>query len=526
MPGPMSGVRVVEIGVWVAGPAAGGVLADWGADVVKIEPPGIGDPARTFARMLGADLPCEPDLRERQPQQAQHRARSRDKPAARAIALELIERADVFVTNVRTAGLARLGLDLDIAARAQSAPRLRRDQRLRLRRPRRRQAPPTTSRASGRARASRRRSRRRGSTRRSSAAAWATTTRASRSRAAIAAALFHRERTGEGQLVMTSLLREGLYTLSFDLSVAMRFGVGMAVGNRATMGNPCINNYRDRDGKLVLAGRARGRAPLAAARARGRPSRVDRRPALRHAAQARAQNAQRADRLARRDLRHAARATSGARSSTPSTTCGGRRCRSVDEVLADPQVHAAGGFVEVPDGDTTTLLPATPVDFDGTPWAPRAMAPAHGQHTDEILAELGRSPAQIAELRAGGVAGSSSILATPDRVAAEPLRMTPTERSADRASLAFLTGGGEMGERIRGFDWSQTPLGGFERWPQSLAQRGEFSAPVARADRAVLGPRFHHDLQRRLSPRVRREAPECPRTCPLASRGARSGKRS
>ena len=60
MPGPMAGVKVVEIGVWVAGPAAGGVLADWGADVVKIEPPGIGDPARTFARMLGADLPWNP----------------------------------------------------------------------------------------------------------------------------------------------------------------------------------------------------------------------------------------------------------------------------------------------------------------------------------------------------------------------------------------------------------------------------------------------------------------------------------
>ena len=44
MPGPMDGVKIVEMGVWVAGPAAGGVLADWGADVIKIEPPGMGDP--------------------------------------------------------------------------------------------------------------------------------------------------------------------------------------------------------------------------------------------------------------------------------------------------------------------------------------------------------------------------------------------------------------------------------------------------------------------------------------------------
>ena len=60
MPGPMDGVRVIELGVWVAGPAAGGILADWGADVVKIEPPGLGDPARSFTKMLGGDLPFNP----------------------------------------------------------------------------------------------------------------------------------------------------------------------------------------------------------------------------------------------------------------------------------------------------------------------------------------------------------------------------------------------------------------------------------------------------------------------------------
>ena len=59
MPGPMEGVRVVELGVWVAGPAASGILCDWGADVIKIEPP-TGDPARSFTKMLGGDLPTNP----------------------------------------------------------------------------------------------------------------------------------------------------------------------------------------------------------------------------------------------------------------------------------------------------------------------------------------------------------------------------------------------------------------------------------------------------------------------------------
>ena len=50
----LSGVRVVELAAWVAGPAAGGVLADWGADVVKVEPP-AGDPQRGVFSAIGAN---------------------------------------------------------------------------------------------------------------------------------------------------------------------------------------------------------------------------------------------------------------------------------------------------------------------------------------------------------------------------------------------------------------------------------------------------------------------------------------
>src|SRR3990172_5105715 len=110
MPGPVEGVRVVELGVWIAGPAAGLILADWGADVVKIEPPGIGDPARTFSRMLGADLPSNP-IFENDNRSKRSIALDLSKEAGHGIALELLARADVFVTNVRMAGLLRLGLD-------------------------------------------------------------------------------------------------------------------------------------------------------------------------------------------------------------------------------------------------------------------------------------------------------------------------------------------------------------------------------------------------------------------------------
>jgi len=105
----MDGVKVVEIGVWVAGPAAGGILADWGADVVKIEPP-AGDPARTFQRMFGADMPNNPvfELDNRSKRSV---VLDLGTDEGRALALELIDGADVFLTNIRASALARIGLD-------------------------------------------------------------------------------------------------------------------------------------------------------------------------------------------------------------------------------------------------------------------------------------------------------------------------------------------------------------------------------------------------------------------------------
>src|SRR3954453_3492356 len=105
MPGPMDGVKVVELGVWVAGPAAGGVLADWGADVGKIEPP-RGDPARTFQRMLGGDMPNNPVF-ELDNRSKRSIVIDLGNERGRALALELLDAADVFVTNVRADALAR-----------------------------------------------------------------------------------------------------------------------------------------------------------------------------------------------------------------------------------------------------------------------------------------------------------------------------------------------------------------------------------------------------------------------------------
>ena len=108
MSGPMAGVKVVELGIWVAGPATGGILADWGADVVKIEPPS-GDPARLFQKILGGDLPTNPPF-ELDNRSKRSIALDLASVEGLGVALELISEADVFVTNLRIGALDRLGL--------------------------------------------------------------------------------------------------------------------------------------------------------------------------------------------------------------------------------------------------------------------------------------------------------------------------------------------------------------------------------------------------------------------------------
>src|SRR5438552_9201579 len=104
----MEGIRVVEVGMWVAGPAASAVLGDWGADVIKIEPPN-GDPFRGLISSFGGDgssPPFELDNRNK-------RSVGLDlsHPEAQRIAAQLVDQADVFVTNARMPALERAGLD-------------------------------------------------------------------------------------------------------------------------------------------------------------------------------------------------------------------------------------------------------------------------------------------------------------------------------------------------------------------------------------------------------------------------------
>jgi crotonobetainyl-CoA:carnitine CoA-transferase CaiB-like acyl-CoA transferase len=74
--------------------------------------------------------------------------------------------------------------------------------------------------------------------------------------------------------------------------------------------------------------------------------------------------------------------------------------QTIAEAVHDPQVAASGAFIDVPVGDGTAQMLATPVDFDGRAAAPVRPVPEVGEHTEEVLLELGYDWEAIVALKA------------------------------------------------------------------------------------------------------------------------------
>jgi crotonobetainyl-CoA:carnitine CoA-transferase CaiB-like acyl-CoA transferase len=109
---PLEGVKVVELAMWAYVPSAAAVLADWGADVVKVESP-QGDPIRGLVNagvgpMDGITFTWEIVNRNKS-----GIALDLTNPAAREILYKLVEQADVFVTSLLPPVRAKLGVDID-----------------------------------------------------------------------------------------------------------------------------------------------------------------------------------------------------------------------------------------------------------------------------------------------------------------------------------------------------------------------------------------------------------------------------
>ena len=114
---PLTGVRVLEVAQFTFVPSAGAVLADWGADVVKIEHPVTGDAQRGLVKVLGAAATV-PGSSFAPIMEAPNRGKrsvglALDNSEARPLLDELIRRSDVFLTNYLPSSRKKLSIDVD-----------------------------------------------------------------------------------------------------------------------------------------------------------------------------------------------------------------------------------------------------------------------------------------------------------------------------------------------------------------------------------------------------------------------------
>lgn len=401
--GALSGIRVVELGLWVAGPAAGGILADWGAQVIKVEMPG-GDPMRSlFSALSGSqEQRCPPfDLYNRGKKSIAIDINTAD---GRELMEKLLTTADVFLTNMRPQFLQRVGLDA--ATLLARLPRLVYASLTAygLEGPDRDAPGYDMAAFSGRS----------GLAERATPAGGqppilpgglGDNVSAMALVSGIAAALFHRERSGCGQLVSTSLLRTGIYSIGMDVSTRVSLGRAASPPPRTRPQNPLMNLYCAGDGKwfwLVGAESARHWPVIANALGLGDLVRDER------FATPRDRRRNSAALVAAIDEATATRSRAEWAEIFQAQDVWWAPVQSVDEVVADPQAIAAGAFVRVPEtvggaspDDANGI--ATPIDFSATPAVPAGAPPAVGADADAVLRALGYADADLERLRASKV---------------------------------------------------------------------------------------------------------------------------
>ena len=385
-PRPLAGLRVVELTHWMAGPLAGGLLADWGADVVRIEPPG-GDPMRTiFASMGGrSDAPNGGFIAANRGKRSIELEIKR--PAHRRVLDQLLERADVFLTNVRPAALERLVLTpaalvarhprliaCSVSAYGWGGPD---------------QDRPGYDIAAFYAR---------------TGIAHEITTAgtppaalmqgigdsftALAAAAGILAALNERHVTGRGRVVEASLLRTGMWALASELGSQAMGGNPRPPHPREDSRTPLYNSYRSADGRWFFLVGVEAKRHLPAVLAA-----IDRSDLLADARfnSARAIAANRKAFIPLLDAAFGAQPLAYWAARFDAHDVWWAPVQTPADVVVDRQAEAIGAWVQVEGAAGTPPLRAVeaPIRFDGVDRGATSGPPQCGEHTEAVLRELG-----------------------------------------------------------------------------------------------------------------------------------------
>ncbi|SHN46598.1 CaiB/BaiF CoA transferase family protein [Cryptosporangium aurantiacum] len=395
----LDGVRVLEVAAWTFVPAAGAVLADWGADVIKVEQPGSGDPQRGLvtSALMGGDAANVNYLIEQPNRNKRSLTINLKTPGGRDLLLALAARSDVFLTNWLEPARRKLNIDVDDI----------------------RAVNPSIVYVRGSSHGPEGPDSHKGSF--DSAAVWSRSGVASvitppgdypvvqpaayndlaggqTIAGGIAAALLHRERTGQGAVVDVSLLGLGMWLMSAEIISARAYNITSPVPRnaRGKTPNPLVANYQTRDGRyLQLMMLQSDRYWPEFCRTVGRPEWVEQYP------DATARYLQRREVIALLDELFAARDLAEWRTILGPMEGAWAPVQTPYEVAEDPQATANAYAQTVRKGDLEFPLITNPVQFDGE--APELRpAPEAGQHTEEILLELGYNWDDIAELSEKG----------------------------------------------------------------------------------------------------------------------------
>jgi crotonobetainyl-CoA:carnitine CoA-transferase CaiB-like acyl-CoA transferase len=406
MAGLLEGLQVVDMGHVVAVPSAAAMMADWGADVIKVEPLS-GEMARKTARSYrksreirvgGSIVNWAFELHNRGKKGL---AVDLKKRSGKKIVYRLVEKADIFISNYAAGALKRLEMDYDTLKRMN--PKI------------------IYGSVTGYGRVGPDKDEKGFDI----TAAWARSgaqhmtadpacappmqrgglmdrTTASYLVAGLLAALRHRDRTGKGQEIEISLYNTGVWSIASDIQSVL-VDQTFPRNDHFRAPNPLSNNYRTRDDRwIILLNPLFERVLPGLCRAIEREELADDSRFNSQAAMER--NCELFigildEVFASKDLAEWER-----RLRENNVVYG--KVQTPTETAHDPQAIANHFFADVvyPGGDEIKLL-NTPVKFRENPAAIKGPAPRVGQHTEEILFELGYNGNDMARLKADGVIG-------------------------------------------------------------------------------------------------------------------------